>query len=242
MDQVTVQTDFFIRNIGTITADQQQRLRSATVTVIGCGGLGGFVIEELVRLGIGTLRICDPDRFTASNINRQLYAGQETLGRFKAEVLAERARAIHDQTEVFAHTHRFQEITAQIFGNSAVVVDCLDTPAEKCELANQCTVNKIPLVHGAVFQWYGQVAVQLPPIRLLDDLYPPPDGKKALSPSVLSCTVGLVASLQVCEICKLLLDLPSSLHNSWMSIDLQRLSFDIINEQGETTDKPKHHK
>ena len=224
--------DITVRNIGTITADQQRRLRAATVTVIGCGGLGGFVIEELVRLGIGTLHICDPDHFTVSNINRQLYAGQETLGQFKAEVLTERAGAIHDQTRIFAYTLRFQEVTAQIFANSTVVVDCLDTPAEKHELADQCTVNKMPLVHGAVFQWYGQVAVQLPPVRLLDDLYPPPDEKKALSPSVLSCTVGLVASLQVCETCKLLLDLPSSLHNSWMSIDLQRLTFDVINGKG----------
>ena len=221
--------DAVLRNIGTLTVQQQLRLQSATVAVIGCGGLGGFVIEELARLGIGTLRICDPDRFTVSNINRQLHAGQETLGRFKARVLAERAGTIHDQTTAVALTYRFQEIPKQIFPNSSVVVDCLDNAAGRRELADQCNHYKVPLVHGAVLQWYGQVAVQMPPGTLLHDLYPnPAENPPSLSPSVLSCTVGLVASLQVCETCKLLLDLPSSLQNSWMSIDLKRLTFDIM--------------
>jgi len=227
MGQQTTETEFFIRNIGAITTEQQHRLQKATVTVVGCGGLGGYVVEELVRLGIGRLRICDPDRFTASNINRQLYAGENTLGRYKAAVIAEHVRILHGQTVILPVTDRFQQAAEQLFVDATVVVDCLDMPGSRRTLADLCTQYSLPLVHGAVFQWYGQVGVQLPGGSLLHALYPSPGKENISSPAVLSCTVALTASLQVCETCKLLLELPSTLRNSWMSIDLKRLSFDI---------------
>jgi len=227
MGQETTDTDFFVRNIGAITAAQQHRLQRSTVTVIGCGGLGGYVIEELVRLGLGRLRICDPDRFTASNINRQLHAGKNTLGQNKAAVISEHVRALHGQTIIMPVTDRFQLAAEQLFVDADVVVDCLDTPGSRHDLADLCRQYSLPLVHGAVVQWYGQVGVQLPGTRLVQTLYPDPGKKQLSSPAVLSCTVALTASLQVCETCKLLLGLPSALRNSWMSIDLKRLSFDI---------------
>ena len=72
------------RNLGALTVSQQQRLGRGRVAVIGCGGLGGYVIEELVRVGVGRLHLCDPDTFSPTNVNRQLLAVQATLGRGKA--------------------------------------------------------------------------------------------------------------------------------------------------------------
>ena len=63
-----------------ITILQQKR-----VAIIGCGGLGGYVIEELARIGIGHLHRFDPDTFSASNCNRQLNALESTMGLYKAE-------------------------------------------------------------------------------------------------------------------------------------------------------------
>lgn len=223
--------DFFTRNKGSITRAQQFQLRSATVSVIGCGGLGGFVIEELARLGIGSLRICDPDKFSASNINRQLYAQNATIGQYKAAVAAERVRLIHGQTTVLPLTTRFQETGEQLFADTEVVVDCLDNPESRRELAEQCSQYKTPLVHGAVQQWYGQVGVQLAGETLMQDLYGSHSDEETTAPSVLSCTVGLVASTQVAETCKLLLGMDSPLHNTWMSIDLRRVTFDIIDRK-----------
>jgi len=228
MEDGTKKSDFFSRNIGSITTAQQLQLQEATVTVIGCGGLGGFVIEELARLGIGSLRICDPDKFSISNINRQLYAQTETLGQYKAAVAAERVHLIHGQTTVLPVMSRFQEEEEQLFADTEVVVDCLDNVNSRRELAELCNQYKIPLVHGAVQQWYGQVGVQLSGGTLIQDLYGLHAEDETTAPSVLSCTVAVIASMQVAETCKLLLDMESPLHNNWINIDLQRVTFDII--------------
>jgi len=227
MESVDKIADIFERNTGTITPAQQLRLQQATVTVIGCGGLGCFVIEELARLGVGSLRVCDPDTFTPSNINRQLYALKNTIGQYKAEAAAERIRSIHGLTRVLALTTEFQKSEAPLFSDTGVVVDCLDTITGRRELATLCTDKNLPMVHGAVDRWYGQVGVQPAGGSLIQNLYGNNDGDKTVPLSVLSCTVAVVASLQVAETCKLLLGMESLLHNKWMSIDLQRMTFEI---------------
>jgi molybdopterin/thiamine biosynthesis adenylyltransferase len=219
--------DIFSRNLGSITADQQKTLQQATVAVIGCGGLGGFVIEELARLGIGILLISDPDIFDASNINRQLYATKSTLGQNKALIAADRIHTLHDQTTVLRVTESFQEKTEQLFTDTQVIVDCLDNTKSRLELAAYCKQYRCPLVHGAVQQWYGQVGVQLKDGTLVQGLYSS-QKQESPAPSVLSCTVAVIASIQVAEICKLLLGMKSDLHNAWMSIDLCRMTFDLI--------------
>ncbi len=222
--------DIFTRNIGTITRAQQLRLQQATVTVIGCGGLGGFVIEELARLGIGNLRICDPDIFTPANINRQLYALKQTIGQNKADAAAHRIQSIHDLTDVLALTTPFQESAGPLFTNTEVVVDCLDNVTGRRELAELCQSHTVPLVHGAVDQWYGQVGVQLADGHLIRDLYGDTAEIRTAPPSILACTVAVVASLQAAETCKVLLGMDSLLHNNWMSIDLLRMTFETTGQ------------
>ena len=228
MTQAENISDFFVRNIGSITVAQQLKLQKATVTVIGCGGLGGFVVEELARLGIGNLRICDPDRFSISNINRQLYAQSDTIGQYKAAVAAKRVYLLHGQTTVLPVTTRFQEQEEQLLAGTEVVVDCLDNVSSRRELAELCNQQQIPLVHGAVQQWYGQVGVQLAGGTLIQDLYGLHVDDSTTAPSILASTVAVIASIQVAETCKLLLGMESPLHNNWINIDLRRLTFDFI--------------
>ncbi len=219
----------FSRNIGSISLEQQQMLQGATVSVIGCGGLGGFVIDGLARLGVGTLRICDLDCFSRSNLNRQLYATTASLGRYKAEVAAEQVSRIHDRTRVVPVTSRFQDVPEQLFPDTQVVVDCLDNQQGRLALADLCNQQRksLPLVHGAVFQWHGQVGVQSGGGSLIHDLYAEQPDREEYTPSVLSCTVQVVAGLQVAETCKLLLSMESPLIDNWMIIDLERMTFEI---------------
>lgn len=219
----------FARNQGALTAGQQQQLQSRRIAVIGCGGLGGYVIEELVRVGVGGLHLFDPDVFSPSNGNRQLNALQATLGCNKAQVAAERVAAIHPFTVVQAYPLDFRAVGGQPEPFRVdVIVDCLDDIQARRDLATLCTRRSIPLVHGAVNGWYGQVGVQLPGGDLIERLYPQ-RMRQGIAPSVLSCTVAVIASLQVAETIKLLLDLPSSLHNSWLHIDLKESDF-FLNE------------
>jgi len=218
--------DIFARNRGSLTDAQQGLLHTKGVAVIGCGGLGGFVIEELARVGVGRLHLFDPDLFTPSNINRQLNALQSTLGRNKAEIAASRVLAMHPFAAVRAFAADFRAVADEDAFQVDVAVDCLDDIDARRDLAALCNRCRIPLVHGAVNGWYGQAGVQLAGGDLIDRLYPermvpgPP-------PSVLAFTVALVASVQAAETVKLLLGLASPLHDTWVHIDLKDLDFPI---------------
>jgi molybdopterin/thiamine biosynthesis adenylyltransferase len=87
--------DAFSRNLGLIAPQEQAKLRKSRVAIPGMGGVGGVHLMTLARLGIGAFRIADPDKFDVVNFNRQYGADVHTLGRSKAEVMAERALAIN---------------------------------------------------------------------------------------------------------------------------------------------------
>lgn len=216
--------DTFARNQGALSDAEQRLLQEKRVAVIGCGGLGGYVVEELVRIGVGRLDLFDPDVFSPSNCNRQLNALQSTQGRNKAEVAAARATDIHPFCAVVAHPLDFRAGDEDGLQVDAVV-DCLDDVQARRDLSQLCNRRNLPLVHGAVSGWYGQVGVQLPGFDLIDRLYPQRAAAGAAPPSVLSFTVAAIASLQVVEAVKLLLGQSSSLHNSWMHIDLKEADF-----------------
>lgn len=209
--------DPFFRNQGAIDAGEQQQLIRSTVAVCGCGGLGGLVIENLARIGVGRLRIADPDFFSVSNLNRQLGATRKTLGKNKAEAMAARIREISDHCRVEPLPRDFRE--TDIPRAADVAVDCLDNGAARLELAGRCRQLQVPLVHGAVNGWYGQVCVQAAGSDLVQMLYGNSTQEAGAVP-VLPFTATLVASLQAAETVKLLLGRPSSLENRWLSIDL----------------------
>ncbi len=220
--------ELFSRNLGAISLEQQRSLQEKKVAVIGCGGLGGHVIEQLVRLGVGCIHCFDPDVFSLSNCNRQLNASSKTLGRNKAEVAARRSAVIHPYTRVVPLPVDFRSpLQGDAFAVD-VVLDCLDNIQARRDLSRRCKQDGLPLVHGAVSGWCGQVGVQPPEGDLISRLYPQhtaPEPKAA--PPVLACTVALVASLQVGEALKRLLGISSDLDNSWLHIDLKHSEFTI---------------
>lgn len=227
MNKRSLQADMFERNLGTITKLQQNELEKSSVCIIGCGGLGGHVIDGLARSGVGSLTFCDPDVFDCSNLNRQLYAQQATLGRNKAGIAAQNVASISSRITVQSFPTTFQEVGSSLFNKTDVVVDCLDNPADRLKLSAKCRKFAIPLVHGAVEQWYGQAGVQLQESKLIEVLYPEAEAEQE-NISVLSCTVMAVSAILVAEALKLLLHLDSPLHNNWLSIDLKNMTFDLI--------------
>jgi molybdopterin/thiamine biosynthesis adenylyltransferase len=91
------------RNLGWITAEEQEILRNSVVAVAGCGGMGGVGAELLVRAGVGEVRIADLELFDASNIHRQIAAGVDTIGASKAFATARRLRGISDDTALVVY-------------------------------------------------------------------------------------------------------------------------------------------
>jgi len=90
----------FSRNLGLVSSLEQEKLRASHVAIAGLGGVGGVHLVTLARLGIGRFTIADPDTFEVGNFNRQMGATTRSVGRSKAEVMAEEARAINPDVEI----------------------------------------------------------------------------------------------------------------------------------------------
>lgn len=123
------------------------QLNQKHVIVFGVGGVGGYVVEALVRSGIGHITIVDNDTVSLSNLNRQIIATQDTIGKKKVEVMKERILSIYPDCDV--HTLEMFYLPENADDIDLIqydyVVDAIDTITSKIELAMRCD-QKVPLI------------------------------------------------------------------------------------------------
>lgn len=219
------------RNIGILTEEENERLRGAKVCVAGCGGLGGYIIEELARLGIGHITAIDGDVFCESNLNRQLFSTENRLGHSKAETAARRIKEVNSDVEL-RPVDCF--LTAENAGSLItpeydVVLDALDNISSRRILEEHCRRCRVPLVHGAIAGWHGQVGIIMPGESVFERLYPEGVDKGAeLETGNPAFTPAIVASMQVAETLKLILGKPGALKNKLLVLDLLEHEYEII--------------
>ena len=125
-----------------------QKLRDAHVAVFGVGGVGGYVVESLARSGIGTLDLIDNDVVALTNLNRQIIATHETVGRDKVEVAAARVASIDPTIIVRTYKTFFLPETADLFDFAQYdyIVDAIDTVAGKLALAEGARAAGTPII------------------------------------------------------------------------------------------------
>lgn len=138
----------FDRAARLIGDDGLARLSSATVTVIGLGGVGSFAAEALCRSGVGRLILVDFDRVCVTNTNRQLHTMKGTLGKPKVDVMAERLRAINPDAVIETRREFYSDKTADrlLVPEPDVVVDAIDNVKAKLHLIAGCIRGRIRLV------------------------------------------------------------------------------------------------
>ncbi len=124
------------------------KLQMAHVCVVGIGGVGTWAAEALARSGVGALTLVDLDEVCASNINRQLHALTDTVGRVKVEVMAERIRAINPDCRVIAEQKFFNEQTAAelLAPKFDFALDAIDSVTNKVLLLAGCRQKNLPVV------------------------------------------------------------------------------------------------
>jgi len=124
------------------------RLAASTVTVFGVGGVGSFAAEALVRTGVGRLILVDYDRICVTNVNRQLHAMKGTLGKPKAQVMAERLRAINPDATIEARGEFYAAETSArlLVPEPDVVIDAIDNVAAKMHLIATCVRDRLRIV------------------------------------------------------------------------------------------------
>jgi len=143
-----MKSEQFLRITRLLGENAVHSLHEKHVVLVGLGAVGGMCLESLVRSGIGTIRIVDFDTVGITNLNRQILATYDSLGRLKTEVAAERVKAINPDCKLEALPLFVQQETlGQILeGDIDLVIDAIDSLNPKCSLLQEAYNRNIPVV------------------------------------------------------------------------------------------------
>jgi len=213
----------YARNAGLFGIEGQRAFHAARVVVAGCGGLGGYLVEYLARLGVGAIVAVDPDPFDETNLNRQLLATIDDLGRPKVDAAARRVAAVNPAVSLVAVRERLCAQNAErLIGGASAIADGLDSIPARLEIAAAASRLGVPFVHAAVAGWYGQAATQAPGASTLAAIYGDCPSERGAETALgnQAFVPALAAALEVAEICKIILGLPAGLENRLLVFDL----------------------
>lgn len=221
-------TKRYERNYKTISHEDQKKLAESTVAIVGCGGLGGTMAEELARLGIGRLILIDGDHFEESNLNRQLFSTENNVGEKKVKAAKKRLRTVNSEVTLTLYDKWFSVENAQeLFNDANLVLDALDSINRRVELEKACHSLNIPLVYAGIAGWFGMLGVSMPGDFSVSKIF-----KEGVDKGVEKewgnppFTPWTLSSLTVAEAVKIIVGRESSLRNSWLQIDLLYMEFE----------------
>lgn len=208
----------------------QRRLRAATVLLVGAGGLGSPVALYLAAAGIGRLRIVDPDRVDASNLQRQVLHAEAAIGKPKVESALAAIAAINPRVVVEPVAEGLDAGNAgRLLEDVAVAIDGSDNFAAREALNAACVKARVPLVSAAIERFRGQLSVWWPAAPGRPDApcwacaFPTPD--RAIDPpncadaGVLGVLPGILGSLEASEVLKLVLGIGEPLVGRLLLVD-----------------------
>jgi len=213
----------------------QQKLLDARVLLIGAGGLGSPASLYLAAAGVGTLGIVDADTVDDSNLQRQIVHSMNTLGEPKVLSAKHTIEALNPDVNVLAYQERLtSENVERIFADGwDVIVDGADNFPTRYLVNDASVWHDIPVVHGSIYRFEGQVTVfdphAGPCYRCLYPTPPPPE----LAPScaeggVLGVLPGIIGSLQASEALKLIVDAGQTLTGRLLLFDALHTTFDEV--------------
>lgn len=215
-----------------IAEDGQRRLADARVLLVGAGGLGSPVALYLAAAGIGTLGIVDDDVVDESNLHRQVLHATSGIGAAKTDSAARRLADLNPETRVVEHhEHLDAGNVERLVEGHDVVVDGTDSFETRYLLNDAAVRLGIPVVHGSVYRWDGQVTTLFPPdgpcYRCLYPSPPPDELAPACSViGVVGVLPGLIGMLQATEVLKLVLGVGEPLIGRLVMVDALATRFD----------------
>ena len=217
-----------IRNIPALSEADMEILQTSHVLVVGCGGLGGNVIEQLARLGLGHLTVVDGDVFEESNLNRQLLCTTANIGESKALAAAERVSLIDPDIEVRPVPEFItKENAAALMADADIVIDALDSISSRLVLEDAAAEAGLYLVPGGISGWDLQAMIVPPGSGLLHAIYEGlPEDKTKTS---LAMTPAACASIEVSLAISCLCGRASDLESKLITGSLRDMHFDTLN-------------
>ncbi len=220
----------YFKNKCCISIREQELLATKKVCVIGCGGLGGYILETLARIGVGSITVIDGDVFDRTNFNRQLFSAENLIGKSKVKIARKRLHDVNPEVSVNSvYEYLNEENAMQLLSGHDVIVDALDSIDIRMILQSAAKRLDVPMVHGAVAGWYGQVTTIFPGDDTLNKLYKnSTDKNSGKKIGTLSFTPAVVGSIQSSEVIKLLLGRGGILNNKVLFIDLFEQDYEIV--------------
>jgi len=210
----------FQENEGILSKEDSNALKKTKVLLVGVGGLGGYIANSLVRLGVHTLVMVDFDTFDVSNLNRQLFSTQKNIGREKVDIVKDELKDVNLFTKIVSLNCRVESLDRDVYNQIDLIIDAVDNIPTKLYIETIASTYKKPLLHGAVGGWYGQYGIILPESNLLHQLYE--NHAHGLEKTLKSPTFtpGVIANCMVSEFVKYITNKQGVLINQLMMIDL----------------------
>jgi len=222
--------------------DGQQKLKAASVLVIGAGGLGAPNLLYLAAAGVGHIGIMLVDEVSLSNLHRQVLFNEQSVGKNKAQVAKDKLTELNPNVRLQIYE---EPITAQnameIIGAYDLVVDGSDNLPTRYLVNDACYFLEKPLVYGAIFRFEGQVSVfnyadenglRGPNYRDLFPSPPPPDMVPSCSEGgVLGVLPGIIGAMQANEVIKIITGIGTTLSGKLFLYDAQDVSTRTLNIQ-----------
>lgn len=212
--------DRYEKNFKSISKGEQLILNNSSIAIVGLGGLGGYVLENLVRLGVKNFILIDMDIFELSNLNRQILSNESNIGKYKAYEAEKRANLINSEVKTKVFTKKLHENSFDLLEGVDLVIDGLDSISGKKSLEKLCDKMDLPLIYGAISGYLGNVAYSSKGNRVVQKIYGnTKDYKNTLGN--LSITCMITASLQVNLALKVLFN--KDISNDLIMIDVERM-------------------
>lgn len=212
----------------------QQKLQNARVLVIGAGGLGCPVLQNLAAAGVGFIGIVDGDIVEETNLHRQLLYTLKDCGKSKAATAATAIKELNPDVEVRVFPEFFNTQNAfEIISNYQIIVDCTDTISVRYLINDVSLVKKVPVVYASIYKFEGQISVfnykNGPSYRCL---FPQKEGLNAVPNCVSSGVLGVLpntlGALQATEVLKIILEIGSVLSGKLLLYDALQYQTQII--------------
>ena len=229
------QLDRYSRHIimDEIGPEGQAALLDAAVLVVGAGGLGSPVLQYLAAAGVGHLGIADDDVVERSNLQRQVVHADADVGRPKVESAREFVADRNPDVDVTTHERRVEADTVtDLVADYDLVVDASDNFPTRYLLNDACVLAGIPVSHGAIYRFEGQVSTFAGGEPCYRCLFPeaPPDGTvpDCATTGILGVLPGTVGTIQATETVKLLTGFGETLAGRLVAYDAADLTFEEV--------------
>lgn len=219
--------------------EEQNKLKSAQVLIIGCGGLGCPLALYLAAAGVGTIGLVDHDKVELSNLQRQVLFGTQDIGKYKVAVAADKLLQLNNHVNVNQYPVKIMKSNAlEIAEDYDIIVDGTDNFPTRYLINDLCVILGKLNVHGSISQFEGQVSVFN---GLLEDgtrgvnyrdLFPSPPSVNSVpncaEAGVLGVLPGIIGSMQASEVIKLITGIGSPLINKLFIFDAASMKSRVI--------------